>query len=102
MKDHRKLEVLRELEEHACWTRLCQSAAVQPCIRSAQAQHFPDNDGGIGDWPSLGRHEDIRVNLADHTENTTCPLLAGPKIPGCTRRVRLIDEVTAQCYNDFR
>ena len=43
-----------------------------------------DDDGSVGDWPSLDRHADIRVNLADHAANTTCPLLAGPKISGRT------------------
>jgi len=40
----------------------------------------------VQDWPSLDRHEDIRVNLAAHAANTTCPLLANPKISGCTLR----------------
>ncbi len=63
--------------EHDRCTRLDQSTAVRVGIRSAQAQHFRDNDGSVGDWPSLDRHEDIRVNLAGHAENTTGPLLAG-------------------------
>jgi len=58
---------------------------VQTGMRSAQAQHSLDNDGGVGDWPSLDRDEDIRVSLADHAKNATCPLLAGPKNLGCTQ-----------------
>ena len=71
--------------EHAHWSRLGQSTAMQTSTRSAQAQHSQNNDGSVGDWHSLDRHEDIRVNLADHAKNTTCPLRAGPKISGCTR-----------------
>ncbi len=33
------------------------------------------------DWHSLERHEDIRVNLADHAANTTCPLPPAPNFP---------------------
>ena len=39
----------------------------------------------VQDWHSLDRHEDIRGNLADHAENTTCPLLVSPKISGRTQ-----------------
>jgi len=39
----------------------------------------------VQDWHSLGRHAGIRVNLADHAENTTCPLRASPRISGRTR-----------------
>jgi len=48
------------------------------------------------DWHSLDRHKDIRVNLADHAENTTCPLLAAPKIysKGITP---LTDEIRFAC-----
>jgi len=43
----------------------------------------------VQDWQSLDRHADSRVNLADHAEDTTCPLLTSPKISGCSgvRRV---------------
>ncbi len=43
----------------------------------------------VQDWHSLDRHEDLRMNLADHAENTTCPSLANPKIPGRAPRDRL-------------
>jgi len=39
----------------------------------------------IQDWHSLDRHADMRVNLADHAENASCSLLAGPKISGRTQ-----------------
>ena len=45
---------------------------------SAQTEHLQD-------WHSLDQHADIRVNLADHAANTTCPLLASPRISGRTR-----------------
>ncbi len=102
--------------EHAHWSRLCQSTAVQTSTRSAQAQHSgtttvtPEigpvrllattgpisaqavrGSGGLfpwsprkrnaSRWHSLDRHEDIRVNLADHAANTTCLLLLAPKFP---------------------
>jgi len=38
----------------------------------------------VQDWPSLDRHEDTPVNLADHVTSATCPLLAGVKIAGRT------------------
>ena len=68
----------QSVEGRTCTTRLCQSTAVQTSARSTQAQHSRDNDGSVGDWHSLDRHEDIRVNLADHAANTTCPSLASP------------------------
>ncbi len=39
----------------------------------------------VQDWPSLDQHEYLRVNLADHAANTTCPSLARPGISGRTR-----------------
>jgi len=55
--------------------------ALQTGTGSAQAQQSRDNDGGVGDWPSLDRQEDIRVNLADHAENTTYPCSLASKVP---------------------
>ena len=63
--------------EHDRCTRLDQSTAVRTGTRSAQAQQSLTNAGGVGDWPSLDRHEDIGVSLADHAENTTGPLFVG-------------------------
>jgi len=31
---------------------------------------------GVRDWPSLGWHKDIRVNVADHAASMTCLLRA--------------------------
>jgi len=41
--------------EHARWTRLCQSTAVQAGTQCAQTQQSLDNDGGARDWPGRGR-----------------------------------------------
>jgi len=44
----------------------------------------PSQTERVQDWHSLDRHADIRVHLAGHTANTTCPLLASLKISGRT------------------
>jgi len=42
----------------------------------------------VQDWHSPDRLDEIGVNLADHAENATCPLLAGfPSILGAFQRM---------------
>ena len=46
-------------------------------IYPAQAQQSQDDTGGIGDFPSLDRQEEVSANPTGHAENAICLLLTG-------------------------
>ena len=79
---------------HRRWRRRLAQSDFTPTTGPISAQAMRGSGGlfpwasaqteRVQDWLSLERHEDIRVNLTAHAANTTCPLLANPKIPGRT------------------